>query len=58
MLAGIGIGLYRDAVDAIRQVVRWRDDVTLPNPSHVERYQRSYAIYQRLYPSLATTRPV
>ena len=58
MLAGIGIGLYRDAVDAVGQVVRWRDEVILPNPSRVERYRRSYAIYERLYPSLATTSPV
>lgn len=58
MLAGIGIGLYRDAVDAVSQVVRWRDDVVFPDPTHVERYRCSYAIYQRLYPSLATTNPV
>ncbi len=58
MLAGIGIGLYRDADDAVRQVVHWQDAITHPDPARAERYQDSYAIYQRLYPSLAATSAV
>ncbi len=51
ILAGIGVGLYRDEDDAFRQVHR-PGRVYEPNPALAEQYARWYETYELLYPAL------
>jgi len=51
LLAGIGAGLYRDAVEARTRAVRYEPPVE-PLPADVVRYQELYALYRELYPKL------
>ena len=51
MLAGIGVGLYRDEADAFAQV-RKPSVVYEPNPEAARVYARLFPIYQQLYPAL------
>ncbi len=53
ILAGIGIGLYRDEEDAFHRVYR-PGTVYAPDPDRTERYAAGYAIYRQLYPALAS----
>ena len=51
MLAGIGVGLYRDEADAfehVRKPARTFD----PNPAAAARYADLFPIYKSLYPAL------
>jgi xylulokinase len=52
MLAGIGVGVYQDAQDAIETVVRWHDKVTAPDAGRVAVYQELHQLYAGLYPAL------
>ncbi|RME84950.1 MAG: xylulokinase [Caldilineae bacterium] len=52
MLAGMGIGLYRDAAAAVAETVRWSEAVVMPRPEVAEVYARSYETFRRLYPVL------
>jgi xylulokinase len=54
VLAGIGVGLYRDEQDAFERVYR-PGKTYLPDPHQASRYAEWYKIYQQLYPVL---RPV
>ena len=52
MLAGIGVGVYRDEQDAhekIRKPVR----VYQPNPALAARYARWFEVYRQVYPALS-----
>jgi xylulokinase len=51
MLAGIGVGLYRDEKDAYEQV-RKPGSVYEPDPASSARYAEWFAIYKTLYPAL------
>jgi xylulokinase len=53
LLAGVGIGVYTDAVAACRQTVRWRDEVIQPAPERVALYDDAYAAFRQLYPALS-----
>lgn len=55
MLAGVGVGLYADAADAIAHTVRWRETVVAPDPANVEMYDRCYEQFRALYPALRAT---
>jgi xylulokinase len=51
ILAGIGVGLYRDAHDAFRRV--WRPGKTYqPDPALAPRYAQWFPIYRQLYPAM------
>ncbi len=50
MLAGIGVGVYADGEDAVRQAVELPGDPVLPDPKRVEMYEKGYEEYKRLYP--------
>lgn len=51
ILAGIGVGLYRDEADALEHV--WRPGRTYhPDPQLTARYRNWFEIYQQLYPAL------
>jgi xylulokinase len=52
MLAGIGVGLYRDERDAYEQV-RKLGAVYEPDPALSARYTDLFGVYQQLYPALA-----
>lgn len=51
MLAGIGVGVYRDFEDACARVVR-ADAPTAPDPARHARYDGLYAHFCELYPRL------
>jgi xylulokinase len=53
LLAGVGAGLYPDALEACRRTVSWRDEVIVPVGENVARYEEGYGIFCRLYPALA-----
>lgn len=51
ILAGIGVGLYRDEKDAYEQV--YRPGITyMPDPGRTAQYAEWFAIYNELYPAL------
>jgi xylulokinase len=52
MLAGIGTGIYEDAQDACRHVVKISSKVTDPGPKNTELYQEKYENFCKLYPAL------
>ena len=52
LLAGVGVGIYRDVADACARCVRWQEQVIQPNASNAARYQELFERYQRLYPAL------
>lgn len=51
LLAGVGTGIYSDVAHACRQTIRVADS-TRPNPDAKAAYDRFYAVYRSLYPSL------
>jgi xylulokinase len=53
LLAGVGAGIYPDALEACRRTVAWRDEVIEPDPGNVARYEEAYGTFCRLYPALA-----
>jgi len=53
LLAGVGAGIYPNALEACRRTVAWRDEVIEPHPENVVRYEEAYGTFCRLYPALA-----
>jgi xylulokinase len=51
ILAGIGVGLYRDEQDALEHVFR-PGKTYEPDPERHARYAESFATYRQLYPAL------
>lgn len=51
MLAGIGIGIYRNEEDAFGKVLK-RGKVYYPDKTFNERYQQYFNIYKKIYPGL------
>jgi len=54
LLAGVGIGVYADAVSACQSIVSY-DDPTLPDTANQRLYNNFYAQYRTLYPLLQQT---
>jgi len=54
LLAGVGVGLFADTVDAARQCIRVRDTVQ-PQPDAVRLYARLFPLYCRIHDGLAGT---
>lgn len=52
MLAGIGVGLYRDAEDAFQHVCK-PGTVYLPDDKATRQYEELFRIYKQLHPALA-----
>ena len=51
ILAGIGVGLYKDEADAFAQVYR-PGPVYSPNPDRTEYYAERFELFRKLYPAL------
>jgi xylulokinase len=54
LLAGIGVGAYRDLIDASRKTYRLKRRFD-PEASLVDQYSDLYAVYKRIYPALRET---
>jgi xylulokinase len=52
LLAGVGVGVYPDALAACRRAVRWREDVVRPTPENGACYEQVYHSFYQLYPAL------
>ncbi len=52
MLAGIAMGIFKDAEDAVTQCVKAKD-VVHPNPEHTEQYRKVFAEYKKIHDALA-----
>ena len=54
LLAGVGVGLFADTVDAAQRCVRVRD-VVQPDPQAAEIYDRMFRFYGEIHDNLAST---
>jgi len=54
LIAGVGVGLYRDFEEATGQAVKVAGTVD-PIPAHQKRYREFFELYRRLYPALQDT---
>jgi xylulokinase len=54
LLAGVGVGVWRDVAAACAQTIKVTDRVT-PREENLERYARLYRLYRELYPALKPT---
>jgi xylulokinase len=54
LLAGVGVGAWGSVQESCQAVIRTTDQ-TRPNPEAVEIYEKTYPLYQGLYPALKPT---
>lgn len=54
LLAGVGIGVYKDFRDAVARTVRIRK-IYKPNPDNFSLYDKLYSIYREIYDNLEAT---
>jgi 3-dehydroquinate synthetase len=52
--AGVGAGAWSDVASACEACIKITGSAQ-PNPSEVEAYRKSYAVYQELYPALKSS---
>ena len=52
LLAGVGVGIYRNIEEACERTVHWQEEVIRPDPENVARYNEIFVRYRRLYPAL------
>ena len=52
MLAGIAVGVFKDADDAVAKCVK-EVDVTYPNPENTEKYRKVFETYKKIHDALA-----
>ena len=52
MLAGIAVGVFRDASEAVEKCVKQKD-IVYPNPENTPRYHKVFAVYKRIHDALA-----
>ncbi len=52
MLAGIAVGVFKDAKDAVAKCVKEKD-ITYPNPENTEKYKKVFAEYKKVHDALA-----
>ncbi len=52
MLAGIAVGVFEDAADAVKKCVKEKD-ITYPNPENTEKYRKVFDEYKKLCNALA-----
>ncbi|MCE9645313.1 MAG: xylulokinase [Chloroflexi bacterium] len=54
LLAGVGAGAWPDVQSACKSCIKITGS-TLPDPSQLQAYRKSYALYQELYPALRSS---
>lgn len=52
MLAGIAVGVFKDAAEAVEKCVKQKD-IVHPNPENTEKYRKVFAVYKRIHDALA-----
>jgi xylulokinase len=52
ILAGVGVGLYKDVEEGCKKVVKYRGEKIQPIPENVHIYNQRFKIYQSLYQDL------
>jgi xylulokinase len=52
MLAGIAVGVFADATDAVSKCVKEKD-VVYPNSKNTEEYRKLFAAYKKIHDALA-----
>ena len=52
MLAGIAVGVFSNAADAVEKCVKQKDMV-YPNGENTEKYRKVFAVYQKIHDALA-----
>ena len=52
ILAGVGVGIYKDVEDGCRKVVRYKGEKIQPIPENVQIYNQQFKKYQSLYQDL------
>ncbi len=52
MLAGIAVGVFENAEDAVKKCVK-EIDITYPNPENTEKYRKVFEIYKKIHDALA-----
>lgn len=52
MLAGIAVGVFKDAVDAVEKCVK-AVDITYPNPENTPKYYEVFKTYKKIHDALA-----
>jgi len=52
ILAGVGVGIYKNTEDGCRKVVKLKEEKIKPIPENVDIYNQQFKIYQSLYQDL------
>ena len=52
MLAGIAIGVFQDAADAVEKCVKQKD-VVYPNAENTQKYRKIFGVYKKVHDALA-----
>ena len=52
LLAGVGVGIYKDVEDGCRKVVKLKEERIEPIPENVDIYHKQFEIYKSLYQDL------
>ena len=52
ILAGVGVGIYKDVEDGCKKVVKFKKEKIKPIPENVDIYNRQFVIYKSLYQDL------
>ena len=52
MLAGIAMGVFENAADAVQKCVK-QVDITYPNPENTEKYRKVFESYKKIHDALA-----
>ncbi len=52
MLAGIAVGVFADAEDAVKTCVKEKD-ITYPNPENTVKYRKVFNLYKKIHDALA-----
>lgn len=52
MLAGVAVGVFRDAADAVEKCVKSKN-VVHPNPENTEKYRKMFVRYKKIHDALA-----
>ena len=52
ILAGVGVGIYKDTEEGCKKVVKLKEEKIKPIPENVDIYNQQFKIYQSLYQDL------